>query len=55
MLLGVFVFKDEIVFIELSFVLNNLDSFNLEFVKVYYCSFVLMFGGRNYLGSIIVN
>lgn len=39
MLSGAFAFEDEIVHIELSFVLNNPDSFNSESVKVRYCVF----------------
>lgn len=47
MLSGVFVFVDEIVHIELNFVLNNLDSFNLESAKVHYYFFAMMLDGGN--------
>lgn len=55
MLSGVFAFLDEIVHIELNFVLNNPDSFNSESVKVHYCFSAMMVDGGNQSRSTTVN
>lgn len=55
MLSGAFAFEDEIVHIELSFVLNNPDSFNSESVKVHYCFSAVMLDRGNHSGSTTAN
>ena len=46
MLSGAFALEDEIVYIELSFVLNSPDSFNSESVIVHYWFSAMMLGGE---------
>lgn len=46
MLSGAFAFEDEIVYMELSFVLNSPDSFNSESVIVHYWFSAMMLGGE---------
>ena len=55
MLSGVFAFVDEIVHIELNFVLNNPGSFNSESVKAHYCFSATMLDGGNRSGSTTAN
>lgn len=55
MLSGSFAFKDEIVHIELNFVLNNPGSFNSESVRVHYCFSAMMLDGGNHSGSTTAN
>lgn len=46
MLSGAFAFEDEIVYVELCFVLNSPDSFNSKSVIVHYCFSAMMLGGE---------